>query len=270
MKGLLPIGLCLCLVGPSLAQVQEKSATALGLTEALVAAEKPTTVESPLWWPLTDELSPQELKNRYEDPTQHIVRFHQAVELGYTAPKPEEQLVFLTSYFNGRATPELIPMWIAFDAFSSKFYFDRDLALQEVPFELYEYGLEPEPAHTIIRLAIEHLDASQALAKAITPAVLEFVNVMDEASSMLEKSAFDKAVDMRDSRALARATARDSQEVHRLMQTWSIEPSKFYAMKNLPKLEAELSSEDWERFRLFLLEEQATQMSTIDFEYPGE
>ncbi|HSL83314.1 MAG TPA: hypothetical protein VLF66_11105, partial [Thermoanaerobaculia bacterium] len=74
---------------------------------------------SPLWWTLTDEISPMELRTALRDPEAHLARYLAAIEAGVADVLPEDQVQTLSFYYNRDLTPELTPMWVAFSAFAS-------------------------------------------------------------------------------------------------------------------------------------------------------
>ena len=228
--------------------------------------------ENPVfWWTLTDELSPKELRAIHENAELHRVRYLQAVEAGYRDPLPEDRLKAITSFFTGTMTPELFPLWRAFDAFSTYFYEDdRWEAFAVAPKMLAKYGLEGAVAETIIHYTLRQLDESQDLVREFAPDTLLLMDLAREAGAKAGLKAVKESLDRRDGELIAEATGRNPAFIARLIETWQRAPIRETAVFILPELRDKLSPADWERFRLFLLKEVAPKMSTIDFAHEGE
>ena len=99
----------------------------VALFAAQLAAPGPVTAQahridnpvgSLLWWTLSEHITPKELKLLYSDRALSLERYQQALDAGLEQPLTEDQLNRLTFYINHELTPELAPMWWAFDIFS--------------------------------------------------------------------------------------------------------------------------------------------------------
>ena len=228
--------------------------------------------ENPVfWWTLTDELTPEKLRAIHEDAELHRVRYLQAVEAGYRDPLPEDRLKAITSFFTGTMTPELFPLWRAFDAFSTYFYEDdRWEAFAVAPKMLAKYGLEGAVAETIIHYTLRQLDESQDLVRELAPDTLRLMALAREAHAKAGIKAVKEGLDRGDGEVIAQATDNNPAFIARLIESWQREPIRETVALILPELREKLSPDDWERFRLFLLKEIAPKMSTIDFAHEKE
>lgn len=227
-----------------------------------------TEPEDPVfWWTLTDELSPEELRAIYEDAELHRVRYRQAAEAGYREPLPEDRLKAITEFVTGSMTPELFPMWLAFDAFSAHFHGEnRWEAFAKAPTQLAKYGIDDPAAQSIIDSALRQLDESQALARELASDTLLFVALAREAkANKVGARTLNESIARGDPNTIALATGHSPAVVAKLMKTWRREPVRETIVVILPELKSKLSNANWERFRLFLLKEVAPMMSGIDF-----
>ncbi len=230
-----------------------------------------TEPENPVfWWSLTDDLSPAELRAIHENDELHQRRYLQAVKAGYRDPLPEERLEAITSFFTGQMTPELFPIWLVFDAYSTHFYGgDRWEAFSKAPTQLAKYGIENSAVQTIIHATLRQLDESQALVRDLAPDSLLFVALARKAEAKVGATAVKESIERRDGTTIALATGRSPAFVTRIIKNSQREPSRETVAVILPQLKDNLSSDDWDRFRLFLLKEAAPMISTIDFSGEG-
>ncbi len=119
-----------------------------------------TPVDSPLWWTLTDDLTPAELKRLHNDRSLALERYDAAVNAGLAQPLPErgrESRGCLKFYYHPDLTPELEPMWLAFETFYA-FYTPRENApeenVQAAPRDLQQkFGVSPAGVDRILNAA---------------------------------------------------------------------------------------------------------------------
>lgn len=223
---------------------------------------------SPLWWTLTDELSPTELRALHENVELHRERYAEASDAGYRHILGEPSSVVQVKFFyDGSLHPELVPMWMAFNAFSYRFHEEgRPNYHEEAPAALADYGIEGEAQEKVLAVALRFLDESQELVSQLRGEQLAFGEILREAQERLDRDVYREAVASRDASLLARVTARDPARVERLMRVWERNPITERAVVSLRMLKAELEPADWARLRRFLLLEIAPVISVLDFD----
>jgi len=220
---------------------------------------------SPLWWTLTDELAPHELRRIYGDPEDSRRRYALAVEKRIVRPLSPEKLETLVFFQNGALSPELLPMWEAFNAFALRLRYrpswDEESAVQA----LRAVDVSGKGAATIVRYSVRYLTQVDALIEEIKDGQQAFVEIMRQAKPALGKEGLDRALEARDVATLALAAGRSVPETERLMSQWEIDPTASVGEALLPALKGELAPQDWELLRAYLLEDVAPVSSAIEF-----
>lgn len=227
-----------------------------------------TPTDSPLWWTLTDEITPQKLKALYVDRSSSLARYDDAVEAGLEEPLPargKRSRACLTFYRNSELTPELEPMWIAFRAFYNG-HLDRELGGDEyvdaVPHRLQEFGISPSGVDFILATAKSTEAEVKRRLPEFTPRLGDAALLIDEiysdpirAASAPPIEQFRDAMEARDYATVAAVTGRPESEIRDLVDSyanWNV-PYELVA-EVLPVLKNDLSESDWEGFRRYLLE----------------
>lgn len=128
------------------------------------ATEEAPDGPSPLWWTLTDEITPRELRAALADPELSRERYADAVAAGYAAPVPEASLRSIRLFYTGALTPELVPMWQAFHGFAAPMRGESASRLQaKARFDLKSYGFEAAAVEAIVGAALGFLDRAESL-----------------------------------------------------------------------------------------------------------
>ena len=220
---------------------------------------------SPLWWTLTDGLAPQQLRRIYADPEDSRRRYALAVERKLVQPLPQEKLDKLLFFQNGALSPELLPMWEAFDAFALRLRHRPSWDEEKAAADLQKFDVSAAGAEVVARESSRYLTEVDALIEKIRDDQQAFVEIMRQAKRTLGKEGLDRALKSRDVPALALAAGRRVPETGRLMEQWEIDPTASVAESMLPELKRELSPRDWELFRGYLLKEVSPLSSAIEF-----
>lgn len=258
----------------------------LGSQQAISAEMPPEVADSPLWWTLTDELTPQELYTILNDEQLHNQRYRKAIADGHRPPLPEKRVASVTSFLDGSLTPELITFWHAFRAFAGRFYGEgREAYLARAPDELAGYGLSEDSASKIISYAVRYSDDSQAVVERLRPEIEAALEILREVLKQMDRADFDEAafamireantsigkasrsetVLARNAAMFAEMTGRDPDLVARLLHAWVRPVVREHIVPALRLLRVEIPEDEWERFRRFLFKEIAPQISTINF-----
>jgi hypothetical protein len=225
-----------------------------------------TPASSPLWWTLTDDISPQELRRSFRDRQGNLQRYLEALEKGAAEPLPAAQLDYLSYFHSGALHPELLPMWEAFDAFALRFRYHQGWP-DKAPRELRAFGISPQGAEAIISRAHQHLASVDRLILEIGDQQGELMALARRASEVLGDQAVRMALKEHRPEVIAQATDRPLGQVKKLMDVWEIDPTAASSEELLPELEEVLDSEDWGNLRRYLLREVAPGTSAIDFDY---
>jgi hypothetical protein len=213
-------------------------------------------VDSPYWWTLTDEITPPELMHQLQDPEENRRRYREGMAKGQATWFPE---AYLAQHLVSVRTRELWPMWEAFDAFSLRFR-GRTGGYAEAATELAAASISRPGAETILALAHQHLREEDALIAELGPRQHEFAKILTEARKALGER-YRPALETRDIGAFARISGRSEAEISDLMAAWERDPSVEVALRSVQHLKLELSEEDWNRFRGFLLHEVVSEVS---------
>lgn len=193
------------------------------------------------WWTLSDEISPEELR-----------AFHQLV-LDKVKHLPVSAL-----------TPELVPMWQAFDSFALGFVGPSGPRWQlAAPRRLAKYGLSREAAGVVVAAVLRFLSTSDRLQARLQDDQAAFVEIQRQALAALGRQAYTRALDARDTGLLALMTGHSPARVSELMGVWERDPVAECAASALSFLAAHLDDADWQRLRRFLLHEHACETSLI-------
>jgi hypothetical protein len=246
--------------------------------------ELDTPADSPLWWTLTDELTPQELRSIYRDDAGHLKRYQAAVEAGLASPLDERQKKALKFYYNPDQNPELMPMWLAFSAFATAHLEDDGPSITGE--RLVPYGISPGGIDAILSVGEEQLQEETQMVEDLKEEGLEFMQVfqrMDDLASApaevkehypvaaarrLTHEGLREAFEREDVELLAAASGESPEKIARLIWVAKANPPAATAGENLVTLHARLSAEDWNAFRRFLLEKVVSRMGAFaDFQY---
>jgi len=217
-----------------------------------------TPADSPLWWTVTDALSPAELRAALRDPEAHLARYREALAAGVvSAPLTREQEETLSFYYNRRLTPELTPMWLAFQALAIGRLLPQ--GEDQVRSSLVEFGLSEEAADVIIESATRQQAESQALGLALAAGSNEYVEIQREAIEARGggRRAYAEVVSAArrgDFGALRPVTSLSNERLAELRTDWLRNPITEVAEPRLLELKATLDDWSWIEFRRYLLE----------------
>lgn len=223
-------------------------------------AIEPPPASSSYWWTLSDEVSPEELRRQLQSRRLSRERLRADVDAGLHAPVGEDRLAELSVYVNGKTTPELIPMWDAFDRYSFHFYHDKDYGPHAIR-ELQEWGLSREGAELVTTVAQEHLEIEARVVEETRELELRFAyEVVKTARERIGEEAADRIVREKDFTWLGRLAGVNPDSVRTWHQAWLRDPMAEAGMVSIETLGERLSSSDWGALRRFLLREVALRM----------
>ena len=103
-----------------------------------------------LWWTLSDEVTPEELREAWRSVAASRSRYLAALGDG-AAPEDREAVRF---FLSGALTPELVPMWMALAAFTEGMSEDPTSTLEI----LHNLGFDAETTERIRQLATAGMD----------------------------------------------------------------------------------------------------------------
>lgn len=243
-----------------------------------------TPQDSPLWWTLTDELTPQELRATYRDEAGHLKRYRAAVEAGLESPINEFQAKGLKFYYNRQQNPELTPMWVGFSVFATFHLADDGPSVTGE--RLVPYGITPGGIDAILSVGEEQHQEETQMVEELREEGLEYMNLYQKVDALARRPAEVKeqhpvpevgrltpeglreAVKRDDVGLLAAASGETPEKVARLLWVAKSNPPAATAGENLVTLRARLSDKDWNAFRRFLFEEIISRMGAfMDFDY---
>lgn len=251
-------------------------ALVLGVLGAGAAGAQPmeldTPTDSPLWWTLTDEISPAELREAFRDPDGHLRRYQEALEAGVISnPLSDEALSYLSFYCNLRLTPELTPMWLSFSAFGGGHIANRGVAHAEDT--LAEYGFGPTAIETILLYASRQESETQAIVEEVGAKSMRFTEIQRRAirargGDRQAYASVRRAAERGDLDLLLPNAEVSRSELAELRAAWMRHPVTETAEMLLPELRQQLTDADWQHFRHFLLEHVVASMGDqlVDFD----
>lgn len=245
-----------------------------------------TPTDSPLWWTLSDEISPEQLKALYSDRSLSLARYDDAVEAGLMRPLPDSgkrSRACLIFYRNAQLTPELEPMWNAFRAFYNAHLnraFRGDEYVDAIPRQLEKFGISPRGANVILAAARSTKSEVESRWTELTPRLDEMTLLIDKIYSDPERAAlappidqFRAAAEARDYATVASATGRTESEIRELVDSYANWDAPYELVAEaLPVLKEDLSERDWQGFRRYLLESVVAEFGTAPHfdDYCGE
>ena len=212
----------------------------------------PPASAQPEWWTLTD-MTPEELRAIHEDRAETEKRYRRLVAEGKTeAPEDEAEYGRMAMVYLGSDTPELVPLWRAFDGFAGFFrlmpsWHDR------AKDELLRYGVSEGGADAVIQYGVFLTDWIQAEIDAASPRIEKWMVALREAQRELGEDRYRQAVEARRASYLGSFGGLGEEESQDLMDLWLSNPVKDLKMARLVDLRQQLSEEDWNTFRGFLL-----------------
>lgn len=217
-----------------------------------------TAEDSPRWWTLTDEITPQELRAIHQNVELHKERYQEDVRAGRRPLKPKKQMDLMNFYIDGNSHPELFPMWWVFSSFSAGFVYD----LADPRVSLTEFGFKAEVVETLAGMSLEYWRKREAISAKYeedSEDLLEFVRLSRE---RLGEKGYRIAGKAKDATRLAIATGYSVEKVEKyLNRIWGGEnPIEDLTIQTLPLIKEALGPADWELFRRYLLEVQAPDM----------
>ena len=229
--------------------------------------------DSPVWWTLSESLSPAELRAALRDRSAHLARYRKAFEAGLVRELPEQGLRRLSFYVNSEQTPELTPMWRAFDVWADSFteLYNRAILTRQMG----AFGLEATAVDRLLELATNYLRVRDAVAAEIEPKLLEFVRIQREvilsrAEGNGERDGglvVERALESGDLEPLIEISGVPRQRMEELYAAWRTDPAAHGATSSLPRIQRALTAEEWNALRRYLLQRVVPGMGPImDFD----
>lgn len=223
----------------------------------------PPPADSPYWWTLTDDVSPAELRHALQDREANRQRFRRAAERGkHGATVTEQKIHEVSSYLDGELYPELIPMYVAFDSYAGRFEAGPDFREENVSL-LTKHGMTAAGMAHLRREVSDYSARRSELTNELGPPGVELMNALRALPQSMSKRIEEALVDG-DVHELARLTGRDVDWIATRHAAWRRDPVADASLPVLRRLRADLSLEDWQAFRRFLLIEIASHMSGVD------
>jgi len=223
-----------------------------------------TPADSPLWWTLSDEISPAQLRSAFRDPESHLERYQEALEAGAVSQALNEKaLSYLSFYYNRRLTPELTPLWLAFYVFAGGHLEFQGAA--HATDTLTELGFGPTAIDTVLLFARRQFDETQAIVEEVGAKSMKFGEIQRRAIKARGGDRRAYATVVRASKhgdidLLLPDSGVSRSELAELRAAWLRHPATETAEKLLPKLRQQLTEDDWQRLRRFLLEHVVAEM----------
>jgi len=240
-------------------------AAALLLTLALPATGqlvgRPIGDDPAYWWTLTDEITPDELRAELQSREKSRERLRAAIEAGLHREVPEERIAELGFFIEGGLTPQLVPLWEAFDSWASPLDYlpgwEETLRQHLVDCQLSEGG-----AAQVMAVSHDHnLRTAKIMDRLGTRASRFFAEVLRPARERLGRAGGNAAVKDREYGRLAAIAGKRAAEVEELHEAWNTDPAAEAALESIKELRQILSDSDWNGLRACLLMTTARDIS---------
>ena len=227
--------------------------------------DKMPPANSPYWWTLTDELTPEELRSKVIDREANRRRYLAAIEVGAVSPPSAEMLQDLRYFISGDFTPELFRLPETFDSFTGSFASREDWP-EEVRKTLPEYGVSPEGRVAILAVVEPYNTKRDELVPEVGELATRFVEVMTLIERRSSRKTLKKLLRKKDFKEMARVAGMSAPEIRSLADAWSRDVVEEICFETLDTLKQELSQADWNAFRSYLLNEIAAGMLIVGFD----
>ena len=214
--------------------------------------------DHPYWWTLTDELTPQELREKLAERHAEVRREANAAfeeikrTRGAAAAYDEEVEVW---FLVGPEHAKLFPMWHAFYSFAAGMVVHDEKEKREV--KLKEFGLSAFAARQVVDLAERADEESEELHRQNVREAQRLRKLKQDVASRLpaervRQMDFDEDVDF-----LASAAGVPVEELRTLVLRVHRHTDAVGAVSALVSLRAAIGEEQWQLFRRYLLERAA-------------
>lgn len=231
-------------------------------------------VGSYLWWTLSEHITPEELKLLYSDRALSLERYQQALDAGLEQPLTDDQLNRLTFYINHELTPELAPMWWAFDIFARDWLVPKQQE-EVLVTDLSRYRISRSGIDKILVAAHGCAADHEALMSDLGPKQIEAQLLIADRLRLERKRGFVgkpilESVNERQYDVVARVAGKDVDEIRELVDAladW--EAGRRLVAACLPELEQQLLEPDWQRFRDYLREQVIAPLGGLSFFEPA-
>ncbi len=226
-----------------------------------------TPVDSPLWWTLTDEVSPQQLREAYRDPEANRQRFREAVAAGLQPPAPKDpDLRYLDFYLQPRLNPELVPMWYAFASLSRNWLPQEGRAA--IASALAARGISAGGIERVLAVAAESAARLQRRYDEIGPLSRDFGRIrwaiLDHNGwSEESKREVEAAVARDDASYFAERSGRSETEVASMLAATKDDFYYRVPAEGTVQLNEELDPADWRGLRRYLFDRAASDLANL-------
>ena len=224
----------------------------------------PPPPNSPYWWTLTDTISPSELRNVLQDREAHRERYREAKANAESDEMATEQEIYQVGrYVAGSSHPELFPMYVAFQAYVSRFEIHADWPETNARL-LTDHGMSPEGIAVVAEAARDQDARRQEIMEEVKAPVAELMALLAPLLDEIGNERLVAHLAAGEIGALARLTGRDMATIARLQRAWKRDPIVEASLPILERLRDELTADDWQALRRMLLTEVAPGMSVLE------
>ena len=239
------------------------------LLSVAAMAQWPVTyppADSPRWWTLTPEMSPQELRRVTLDRKAHQERFKETIQSNENRIVTREEMDMTRIFVDGSRTPSLVSMVEAFNALT-EYLHGKKAQSEEVMYReiLQRYGLSRAEIDLVIDAARLKNAEQERMTELTQEDTAEFVRILKETKENLGREKYRKALSGKKLGVLAKASGRSLDEVSRLSGVWDQDPVEDLLIETVAGLREELSEDGWKGFRSFLYCEIAPDILIVDF-----
>ncbi len=222
--------------------------------------------ESPAWWTLTDEITPEQLRHALTDPELTKQRFLDAVEAGAQQKVPASRLEQLYVCFEGELTPELVPLWYAYAYLAIR----RDIRTEVgepdwLSEQLTGTGISAEGIRAVAGETFAYDARFDGFIESHKRRGNGFLDVLGGARRRASNRELNDLLARRDTVAIANLARRPTAEVQALAEAWELDPILEAALPSITALRKTLTARDWAALRDYLIRVVAPTAGFCDF-----
>ncbi len=216
-----------------------------------------TAIDSPTWWTLKPDLSPEALQSALTDPASIRRRHEFSVQAGRAQAAPTSAYGALVFFVDPQRNPELVSMPLAYILFSN----NECLLLSEeaVVKRLVKAGLSEKGASTVAKSCRASADRNRELAEANRDGWAELQALQKKwfaeyGETKESQQRFHEALRSKEVNSFRRISGKSDGEISEYLEVASENPPIKVATEALPALKASVSEADWARLRRYFLD----------------
>lgn len=242
---------------------------AIGVELSAQPFDLDTAPDSALWWPASADTTPIELREAYRDPEANRQRYLEAMAAGLAPIRTDAELEQLKFYLNSRLTPELETVWRPLTHLADALHRERETEA-EARADLALHGVSSEGSDKVLRIVREQGEEMERLALQIGPKTRELIlmhwAIMDREGGRTPEARqrLERATQRRDVAYFVERTEKGHEEIQGILEEGTQQASAIAGEAAVRQLRSELSPEDWEGLRRYLIDRSVAELGAFN------